>query len=291
MKIVKLWGGLGNQMFQYAFGLSLSEHGETVKYDRKWLDDNKEYLGENYIDQVFDIVLDTASEKETAQMISGKRDLFHRVGRKLGIIEKTYYYEDEAVRGTVQKEVLTDSRNKYLQGYWQAEGYFSAYREKVMKAFTARHAVNEGSRLFLSRIMNDSSSVSVHIRLGDYEKQVNSVTFGGICTEEYYEKAFSCIEKSVKNPQYYLFSNEPAKALKMMGNRPCCIIDCNNEQNGWNDMYLMSKCMHNIIANSSFSWWGAYLNKNQKKVVVMPYNWTNNHPRNGLRVDGWTYIE
>ena len=290
MKIVKLWGGLGNQMFEYAFGLSLADYGHTVKYDKNWIYCNKDALGENNLENVFTVELEEASEEEIKKAKYGKRDIFHRIGRRAGVVKNTYIVEKTDNRGAYKESVLSSSINCYLEGYWQDEGYFRKIKEDVLAAFSFRNQINEKSKVFFADISEDQSSVSVHVRLGDYEKPENKGFFGGICTAEYYNMAFSRIEERIKNPHYYLFSNEPAKALKMMGGRDCCVIDCNSEREGWNDMYLMSVCKYNIIANSSFSWWGAYLNKNRDKIVIAPKKWCNEIDWEQLKVDGWIRI-
>lgn len=274
-------------MFQYALGLSLEKRGNYVKYDTSWFDDHKDYLGENRIDKVFSISIDKATENEINQLLGREKRFFYRIGKKIGIIDNPYYFEDMVVRGKYQKGILVDKNNKYLEGYWQVEAYFKDCKKQLLQDFSFRNEVNSRSKEYLSRIIDDKSSVSVHVRLGDYEKEENAKTYGGICTIEYYREAFACIEKTIENPHYYLFSNEPKRALKIVENRDCCIIDCNNEKEGWNDMYLMSLCSNSIIANSTFSWWGAYLNKNPSKTVIMPSRWTNDNVRNGIAVDGW----
>lgn len=290
MKIVKLWGGLGNQMFEYAFGLSLSEYGHTVRYDKAWLKDYQDYLGENNLEDVFSVSPEEASEEEIRRAKYGKRDLFHRAGRRLGLLRNTYIVEEKDNRGDYQQKVLTEPNDCYLEGYWQEEGYFQECKDKVLAAFTFRRTVNEKSQVFYRMIINDDTSVSVHVRLGDYEKPENKSFFGGICTLEYYNRAISHIEKKIGNPHFYLFSNEPQKALEMMGSRNCHVINCNSEQEGWNDMLLMSTCRHHIIANSSFSWWGAYLNRNPQKTVIAPRKWCNEIEWEQLHVDGWVRL-
>ncbi len=287
MKIIKLWGGLGNQMFQYALGFALSKCGNKVLFDVSWLDNNREYVGENRIDEVFLVSLNYASDELIKKYVVAGNDVLSRLGRKLGMVKNKYYYEEDSIRGKYQSFILEDPDDLYLEGYWQAEKYFKDQKIELLKAFTFRKEVNVESMPYLSRVLLDKSAVSVHVRLGDYEKTQNSVSFGRICTEQYYEAAFKYIESKILEPHYYLFSDEPEKAKKIMKNRDYCVIDCNNPQTGWNDMLIMSSCRHNIIANSTFSWWAAYINKKTDKIVILPAKWTNDREFNDIYVDGW----
>ena len=291
MIIIKVWGGLGNQMFQVALGLSLTSKGYMVKYDKNWLYQHKETIGENIIDEVFNIQIQEADETEISSVKKESTNLIIKGGRKLGILKRHYLFEPESYRGEYKSKIMKRSDNMYLEGYWQAEEYFKDIKEEIYNAYQWKRHISNESNDWYNQIKNEKQSVSVHVRLGDYNKPENIKTIGGICNSTYYKKAFEYIEGKVNNPKYFLFSNEPEKAMEILGDRSCKIIDCNTSLNGWNDMFLMSVCSHNIIANSSFSWWGAYLNQFPQKIVIMPDQWTNDSVRKGMYVSGWKKME
>jgi hypothetical protein len=174
----------------------------------------------------------------------------------------------------------------YLTGYFQSEKYFQDIAEKVREAFVFSNHIMEGllpkdkQRIlqYQQRIEN-TTAISIHIRRGDYIE--NHQVYGGICTELYYKKAIELMKAKYPDAFFFIFSNEPEWAEKWIqntynGENNFVIIEGSTEAEGYLDMYLMSKCKHHIIANSSFSWWGAWLNPNQDKTVIAPDKWMNN---------------
>ena len=153
------------------------------------------------------------------------------------------------------------------------------------------------------RILEDDSSVAVHIRFGDYMNEVNNPKFGGFCTEAYYESAIDIISLSCgkENINLYVFSDDIPHAelffrnilagkLSIAVKKIVYVNVCNTEEDSWIDMYLMSICHHNIIANSTFSWWGAWLNGNESKVVIAPKKWINIFDYTDIYPERWITI-
>lgn len=267
MIIIRMSGGLGNQMFEYALYLFYKSRGILVK-----MDDVTEYRLDNARPiqlHVFGIRYDRATPEEIREWTDSYMDIFSRVRRKL-LGRKTRAYKEKSQRFDPQVLAL---KNAYLEGYWQSEKYFYPVVEEVRKAFVFRQELlNTKSREYLQQIQN-TTSVSLHIRRGDYLQEEK--VYGNICTEKYYTEAMDYMREQVKGCQFFLFTNDVAWAEQHMQGEDITIIEGSKENNGYMDMYLMSQCRHNIIANSSFSWWGAWLNGNPDKKVIAPAQWAN----------------
>lgn len=157
-----------------------------------------------------------------------------------------------------------------LEGCFQSEKYFQDCREQVREAYRFRgiesgaYPLPEAYRR-LEKEIADCPSVSVHIRRGDYLEESHGGLYTGICTEQYYQEAFARMEKEVPGAKFFLFSNDPDWTREHFKGENRILVEGSTEDTGYLDLYLMSKCKHNIIANSSFSWWGAWLNDNPEK--------------------------
>lgn len=268
MIIVKLQGGLGNQMFQYATARAVAERNKTdLGIDISWFDRYKNNLvSRKYVLHNFNI---------SGRLL--KTGIFYRILSKLVFLEdlrpiqKRYYIKEKKLF-QFDSEILNVSKNVYVDGYWQNEKYFKGIEGIIKKEFTLK---NLSSPLFckLSNEMVNSKSVSIHIRRGDYihSKETNKVH--GVCSLNYYNQAIKIINGSVKDPTFFVFSDEIDWAknnLKL--NYPTFFVSNKLMKDG-EELILMSKCRHNIIANSSFSWWGAWLSENPHKIVIAPKQW------------------
>lgn len=254
MNIVLL-GGLGNQMFQYALALVIRAKGFECGIDTSLYKITKMHNG---------------YELETAFGIKEKRkeSLLHRFILRL------------LVRFQIQPFIVTDKKDirtswnlpsyAYLYGYWQAESYFKQNKSLIKEAFQFKN-IDKKNSLIADRMLN-TESVSLHIRRGDY---LLVEQYCGICTEEYYQNAIAYIRKKISNPCFYVFSNDMhwSKNFLKQYDISATYIEHNQECESYKDMYLMSCCRHNIIANSTFSWWGAWLNSNTNKMVLVPSLW------------------
>lgn len=277
-KLVKLNGGLGNQMFQYAFALALSKKlNAEVVFDFRYFEEiklledipNREYgLGN------FNLVCNEASKEDLDQIIPNQKPKNKFLWRVLRI--KKYKPEGNvATPKTAYKfdNNLFKSKDYYCyDGYFQNEKYFADIREDILKSFSLKHQIGEKNQAILD-VIKSTNSVSLHVRRGDYVTLESANKFHGTCSLEYYQNAIKYIEKHVKNPHFFLFSDDMEwviKNLKM--DHPCTIIDFNQDRD-YLDLNLMKNCKHNIVANSSFSWWGAWLNENPEKIIVAPKKW------------------
>lgn len=189
-------------------------------------------------------------------------------------------------------EVLTVPDNVYLQGYWQSEKYFKEIGDIIRQEFSVGSSLT-GKNQELAELITSTNSVSVHVRRGDYVADPNMMAMHEICDAEYYTRCVEKIRSTVKAPHFFVFSDESAwVGANMRFPFPTTVVDHNAPDRGYEDMRLMSLCRHNILANSSFSWWGAWLNTNPSKVVIAPQEWFKDTSKDtkDLIPDGWIRI-
>lgn len=266
MKIVKLSGGLGNQMFQYAFAVALKNHGNQVLLDDGWFE--KVNSGKksgatkrNFDLSLYNISLPFANAKQITQCT---RERFG--GIKLPTFLRKYYSRiiKEKNAYSYYEEFLEEKKDAYYAGVFANENYFAKYRSEIVDAFTLKKELTEENKKMLEQI-KQTNSVSIHIRRGDYVK------LGWVCNLDYYKNAIAEIVKHEKYPHFYIFSDDiPWVRENLQIQEPCTFVDINDGNSGYFDMELMKNCKHNIIANSTFSWWAAWLNPNFNKRVISP---------------------
>jgi len=277
MNIIRMTGGLGNQMFQYALYLKLRSMGRDVK-----MDDISEYVLDNarpIMLWVFGIDYERAGREEIDRLTDGSLKLSHRIRRKLFGRKSLEYQEADC---NFDRQVL-EKEPAYLTGYFQTEKYFEDIAEQVRESFSFTEKIWDGPdektvekiKIYREQIQN-TRAVAVHIRRGDY-LNVPEV-YGGICTEEYYEKAIILMKEKYPDAVFYVFSNDAEWAKEWARQRtdernPFVVIEGTGEETGYLDMLLMSECKHYIIANSSFSWWGAWLGTATDKCIIAPKIW------------------
>lgn len=281
-KIVKLQGGLGNQMFQYAFAIALSKENEAeILFDFSWFNDV--YEDKNVSPRKFELngfkaECKPACEEDLKQVIKkDKRNIFEKLLWKLFRIKK-YKSKKNVLR---QKSAYIFEENFFTKpdiycydGYFQNEKYFKHCRNELLQHFSLSSAetLDEKNSQILEQI-KETNSVSIHIRRGDYITLASANKFHGTCSLEYYKNAIEYIAKNVESPHFFFFSDDidwVKENLKI--DYPYTVVDFNQEKSYF-DLELMKNCKHNIVANSSFSWWGAWLNENPEKIVIAPKNW------------------
>lgn len=279
MDIIRMTGGLGNQMFQYALYLKLRSMGREVK-----LDDRSEYVLTNarpIMLWVFGIDYPAASREEIDQLTDGSLHPLHRVRRKL-FGRKSLEYQEADCKFDAQ---VLQRDPAYLTGYFQSEKYFADIADQVREAFSFSERIWDGldekltKRITAYRAqIQGTQAVALHIRRGDYLNVPE--LYGGICTETYYAKAVSLMKEKAPGAAFYVFSNDILWAKEWAKHQeseqnPFVVIEGTNEDTGYLDLLLMSECRHYILANSSFSWWGAWLGKAEDKCVIAPAVWQN----------------
>jgi hypothetical protein len=287
MVIIQMSGGLGNQMFQYALFLKLRSLGRDVRFD-----DITTYTMDNARPiqlAVFGIRYPRASKQELTEMTDGSLRLADRIRRKFtGRLTKEY---DE--KGLNYDPLVLEQDPAYLVGLFQSERYFADISDKVRKAFTFDSEVFTPEMLSMEKKIKASAhAVSIHVRRGDY--LAAETMYGDICTDAYYDAAIDLMHKRYPDAVFYLFTNDSEWADFFRARRNDAAIEpvrCSEEYTGYLDMYLMTCCRHHIIANSSFSWWGAWLCDAADKDVIAPSRWLNADRCMDIHTDNMTLID
>lgn len=286
MIVIEASGGLGNQMFQYALYKKLESMNKDVAFDTSFFR-SKQKLRELEIG-VFDVQYKSITDTEAAYIRGyGYQDtIIDKIKYKLKPSKYTSYVDTIE---SYQPKVL-EMDNVYLCGYWQSEKYFKDIRHIILEEFTFPVEVRKRTQELCEQ-MKRENSVSIHVRRSDYLTEQNAKVYGNICTEKYYENAIAYIEIQIENPYYYVFTDDLEWARGYFSGNNYTIVDQNRGKDSYADMYLMSQCKHNIIANSSFSWWGAWLNQNPDKQVLAPKKWFHNHDKEEIVCQDWIRIE
>lgn len=274
MIIVHLIGGLGNQMFQYACGRAISMRNSGVlKLDKSGLGNvSGEGTVREYALGVFAIEESFAEAGEIEKMKNQKVGRFAEIFQKFGVMnaKNTFVVEPHF---HFSPSVLNFQGDVYLQGYWQTERYFFDIAEVIRKDFTLKGEFSiEGSEI-ARKIRADDRAISLHIRRGDYVADANTNAFHGVCSLAYYAEAIRYIAERIDNPVFYIFSDDIAWVRENLKSEHEMVHVSDGVLKDYEELILMSRCRHHIIANSSFSWWGAWLNSNPEKIVIAPKRW------------------
>lgn len=297
MRIVNIIGGLGNQMFQYAFALSLKKKfpDEEVLIDtshfnyifiKKWGASN---LHNGYeLEKVFPNA--TQIKKATAFQLMKvtwymPNYLLSRVIRKYLPKRKSEFVQKNYESFHYFPEVFERDVDTYYEGVWEAMQYMTPAREDILKAYS--HPSPEAHNSDYISKMESENSVGIHVRRGDYQYLP---AFNGICDLDYYKKAISEIASDGLPHTYYIFSNDikwcEENLRPLIGNNKIVFVTENTGTKSCWDMFLMTHCKNLIIANSSFSWWGAFLNTRCGRVIA-PSKWVNRDGVNDIWLDEW----
>lgn len=262
-EVVFLQGGLGNQMFQYAFFLHRQALGKHVHCDRYYLRRGNQHNGFE-LERVFGIHVNHCHNPHR-----------HVKWWKRGGLSVSFVNEEDRAFVSSALSACPAARLTLYLGYWQTEDFFADLTPQVHQAFRFDFSrLNPINVDWLKRIQL-VESVSIHVRLGDYLQGDNKRIFGNICTPDYYRKAIQYILSKHPDACFFVFSNEMEEAQAILSLPNAVFITGNSGQDAWQDMCLMSQCKHNIIANSTFSWWGAWLNEHPDKEVVSPSRFLN----------------
>lgn len=291
MVTVLLSGGLGNQMFQYAAAKALAKRLDThLFFDLYNLTKKTKMTARSYELDIFNIDVSCKSTIKGKILIKGRPFIQkHRVAfQHLGFLTDTYALLYEPVFRSIKGNIT-------MSGYFQSERYFENIRAEIQNDFEFKVQLDDKNKDIANQIIN-TQSVAIHIRRGDYITDKNANQNFAVCDAEYYRNAISYIKEKIPQPSFYIFSEdmEWAKNNIDFGDYPSSYINWNKGKDSYRDMQLMSLCRHNVIANSSFSWWAAWLNKNVDKIVVAPSIWFKDEDKNKLLDDfypsRWTKI-
>lgn len=292
MIISHIIGGLGNQMFQYALGRSLSlARGVPLKLDTTDFSGYGLHYGFQ-LANVFSVPAEEATYDDVVDMLAWRR---YRIVRR--IMRRPGFSRFRSKRLIVEpyldywEGIHQVPAHCYLIGYWQSERYFKEHDRQIRSDFTFRKPL-VGANQEWSRRIGDVTSVSLHIRRGDYARNPKTHTVHGLCSLDYYQAAACYIADMVHTPEFFVFSDDISWAKENLSlNYPCHYVCENNGDNSYIDMQLLSLCRHHIISNSSFGWWGAWLNPRDGKIVVAPNKWFARKPRpRDLLPDRWIIL-
>jgi len=265
MIIVKIIGGLGNQMFQYAYAKALEQKGYNVKIDINAFETYNLHGG--YQLNKYNIDLQYSTEEENRKFY--KNNLLSKILKRLGLNNSKIFEEKSLL---FDESLLRIEDGKYIQGYFQSEKYFLNIREILIKQFIINTHISSYTKEMKRKVLSIKNSCSIHVRRGDFTNSVNK-NLHGTCNIEYYEKAIELMNNKEENINYFIFSDDIDWVKDNLKVNNAVYIDSKEKRIPHEDIYLMSLCSHNIIANSSFSWWGAWLNQNDNKIVIAPSRW------------------
>ena len=293
MIVVRLMGGLGNQMFQYAASRRLAlQHGTDLKLDLSWFAEQS--LRKYELDTLC-ILAEIATKEdltlfdlEDAVSLAGRLRKFFRRAKKAG----GYLALQEEREFHGNSDVLNAPDNVYLAGYWQTDEYFSDIRTVLLEEFAPAKELTPADQAFADKIA-ESTSVAVHVRRGDFVSNPKTTAFHGLCGEAYYEKAFSRVASRIKDAKFFIFSDDiPWSKENLHPPGETCFIERPHKVPSIVDLHMMRLCRHNIIANSSYSWWAAWLNENPDKSIIAPLKWfeMKGYDTINLIPTGWTRL-
>lgn len=265
--VVGLSGGLGNQMFQYAAGRALALRLQVpLTLDVSWFENR---LDRHFALRPFRI---KANPVNPWPLMSRFPAIFSRIFRRflnrimgVKVWREPYFHFSEKFNGI--------SVPVYLLGYWQSEKYFSAIRQELLSDFTLKEPLPLTCQEILAK-MKESDAVCVHVRRGDYVTESSAAKNHGTCSVEYYKNGMVELCSHLTSPHFFIFSDDISWAKSnLIYDYPITFVDVNSSRDAHLDLILMTKCKHFLIANSSLSWWAAWLSCNPEKIVIAPYKW------------------
>lgn len=290
MEYIMIFNGLGNQMSQYALFLSKRKRNPNC---RLYIIDNPREHNGYELERIFGVKQEPIFIDKVAEYIF--RHIYNRpktrfvswlLGFRMRIEPRNYDYSDNL-----------HAHHRYginfYRGGWHSEKNFLDAENEVRKAFTFPKQEDSEYNTFLMQLRKDDNSVSVHIRRGDYVNipKESFYQFGGVATDEYYMKAVKYIKDHVDSPRFYVFSNDIEWCKNHLGIQDAIYVTGNTGPNSWRDLQLMTECKHHIIANSSFSWWGAWLSRHEKLCITIRPKWfVRDVETNDIYPDHWVEV-
>lgn len=291
MNVIVLFNGLGNQMSQYAFYLNMKQiENETYVLNFCNSDHNgfelnnvfgikiKRDLKLFFLNLIFRILL-TPRLPFLFVPLQKLLNFFNIL-----IIKENFDY-------SFKSEYLKPTKGiVFYYGGWHHENYFLAIRNHLIETYKFNQT-KLSDVLEIENSIKGTQSVSLHVRRGDFLNDDNINLFGGVCTKDYFDKAIEYINKKIDSPHFFVFSNDFEWVNENISLDNFTYITCNSGRDSWKDMYLMSLCKHNIISNSTFSWWSAWLNHNKDKIVISPDRFLNNDLLSDIYPDQWYKVK
>ncbi len=288
MIIIQLKGGMGNQMFQYALYKQLKKLGRDVK-----IDDVNGFIGDELrvpVLQNIGVEYDRATPEEVIELTDSRMDIFSRIRRML-TGRKTFRIDEES--GMFEPRIL-EVENAYLVGYWQSDKYFPDpdVIQELRYEFEKRpqEIMQDSVSWTTLQQVECCESVSLHVRRTDYiDKEHNHIH--NICSETYYKNAIAEVRNKYPNAVFFVFTDDKEWCKKHFRGKNFFVVDLDEaSKTDIAEMTLMSRCKHHIIANSSFSWWAAWLNDSPEKLIIAPNKWINNKVMDDIYTSRMTKI-
>ena len=274
MIVIEICGGLGNQMFQYAYGRALSRR-RGVELALHWSDEDPETPRRFELDRIFDIKARIVTGSEVKAFMGWQHNRLVRrfIVRSGARRLLSRYIEEPHFHFAAQMQQVPD--RVYLKGYWQSERYFSDAICSLRDDFSFRRPLSGRNEALVQEMTRgEETPISLHVRRGDFVSSESVRQKHGSCTLEYYRLAIDYLAERVPRPRFLLFSDDMSWVrARLRPSFPHLLVEHNQGAASFEDMRLMSLCRHHIIANSSFSWWGAWLNPGPEKIVVAPVKW------------------
>lgn len=288
MIILNLKGGLGNQLFQYAAARHLAlVKNVPLKLDC-WSSYKNDPFHRSYKLSYFNIIENFISEDEISNLLA-KGEFFRKIIRfvsrkvksriliyiisQINTCFKLQYYVEKSLNYNEQLIRLKNKGIIYLDGYWGSEKYFHDIENIIREELTVKNVPDEQNQTMINEILA-VESISLHVRRGDYISHPDASKVFGMCSMEYYDAAIKKLSEKIENPHFFIFSDDQEWVQKnLILPFPTTYVTLNGSEKDYEDLRLMSLCKHNIIANSTFSWWGAWLNSNPHKTVIAPKIW------------------
>lgn len=277
MNIIKIQGGLGNQLFQYAFYKELEYRGQEVYADLSQFKSPSE-------PRKYELPKLSVEVKEASEEMIAKYHFDNILLRKIyatGITKKKIIKE---VHSQTFNPHFFEYDNAYLIGFWQSEKYFSEVKNTIKQSISFKNITNDNLKIISE--MKKCNSVSVHLRFGDY---VGNSLYDNICTTEYYLNAFDKIKTLEEGLKFFVISDDAERAKKVFAKEDCVYLDINRGEKSYLDMLLISSCKHHIMANSSFSWWGVFFAEDNG-IVIAPKKWMNGKNTPDIWSDQWIRV-
>jgi len=282
MIIIKLEGGLGNQMFQYALGRNLSLiHGTPLKVDYSYLKQSNQSGRSLRIDN-FKTLLHEVTKKEVSDHTSFFQKILDVIRlKKKTVVEKSNMFDPNILL----------QNNGYFVGHWNNLKYFKENEKVIRDDFKIKNSFGECAKIYENQINSSLNSASIHIRRGDYVSIKKIQEKHGLLPISYYENAMNIIIEKYADTTFFVFSDDIEWAKQNLSQKYPLVFVSNPAIQDYEELILMSVCKHNIIANSTFSWWAAYLNNNPGKIVISPRNWFTNPQNNKNDIIPSTWIQ
>jgi hypothetical protein len=290
---VALYGGLGNQLFQYATGLAMAKHyGASLVLDLSWFDSVHGLQNttiRNFALRPFAIQaeLKTGEFPALSEQNIFKR-LVNKILRRIGLdVLQGKIFTEKKFR--FDPEIFHLNCPIWLNGYWQSPKYFENLGHDIHSAIGRPQNLSAESAAMLEKI-SAAQSICAHVRRGDYVTNQQASETHGLCNLDYYKQGIHLVSADLSNPHCFVFSDDPQWVRENFDvGIPITVVDINDADNAHQDLWLMAACRRFVIANSSLSWWGAWLGRNPCKKVVAPKQWFMGDARDtrDLIPDGW----